>query len=300
MANPSPALQALFSEAGSYYLCPMPLRFNSLLLGAGLALEEVRLVRHQDSSSLRGRSLFRLWQEDRESFEVYQSLQSPKKRSHFNGGAHWAVFVGTPDHRTMFVGLYSAELIGPLEAMLIDPSTGRKLAPGSCDRYQLTIDDQLGEFEGKLFIDWGDGHRSWLQRPHLQDKVISELRTTFQDPPFPGFNSFIKALSDLEGLPIGWREPLRATRGVYLLTCPKTKEQYVGSAMGADGFMGRWQSYLATGHGGNVALKGRAPSDYQVSILEVASSTATQEDILAMESLWKIKLQSREMGLNRN
>ncbi|WP_410001986.1 hypothetical protein [Rubinisphaera sp. JC750] len=55
-----------------------------------------------------------------------------------------------------------------------------------------------------------------------------------------------------------------------------------------------------TGHGGNVELKVRDPSDYQVSILEVAGSAATTEEILSLESLWKQKLQSREMGLNRN
>jgi hypothetical protein len=57
---------------------------------------------------------------------------------------------------------------------------------------------------------------------------------------------------------------------------------------------------LATGHGGNVALKSRDPSDYQVSILEVCASSASVDDILATEQLWKAKLQSREMGLNRN
>jgi len=64
--------------------------------------------------------------------------------------------------------------------------------------------------------------------------------------------------------------------------------------------MGRWMQYVVTGHGGNVGLKSREPSDYQVSILEVAGSAATVEDILQMEILWKRKLQSQEMGLNRN
>ena len=54
------------------------------------------------------------------------------------------------------------------------------------------------------------------------------------------------------------------------------------------------------GIGGNVALKSKDPSDYQVSILEVAGTSATTEDILHMEVLWKKKLQSMEMGLNRN
>ena len=47
-------------------------------------------------------------------------------------------------------------------------------------------------------------------------------------------------------------------------------------------------------------LKSRKPSDYQIAILEVAGSDASTEDILRMEALWKTKLQSREMGLNRN
>lgn len=85
-----------------------------------------------------------------------------------------------------------------------------------------------------------------------------------------------------------------------MLACPRTREQYVGSACGQEGLWGRWQSYVATGHGGNIALRSRDPSDYQVSILEVAGSAATTEEILAMEQLWKTKLRSRDMGLNRN
>jgi hypothetical protein len=85
-----------------------------------------------------------------------------------------------------------------------------------------------------------------------------------------------------------------------LLTCPKTSEQYVGSATGEEGFWGRWQDYVETGHGGNVGLKSRNPSDYQVSILEVAGTALTTDEITRMEMQWKAKLQSREMGLNRN
>ncbi|MFW2830961.1 hypothetical protein [Sphingomonas sp. ID0503] len=37
------------------------------------------------------------------------------------------------------------------------------------------------------------------------------------------------------------------------------------------------------------------PSDYQVS-----GSSATVEEIIRTEQLWRAKLQSRETGLNRN
>jgi hypothetical protein len=100
-------------------------------------------------------------------------------------------------------------------------------------------------------------------------------------------------------LPKSWATALRSSRGVYLLTCPRTKEQYVGSATGDEGFWGRWQDYVGTGHGGNIALKSRNSSDYQVSILEVAGTSATIEDIIQMEGRWQRKLQSKDMGLNR-
>ena len=47
-------------------------------------------------------------------------------------------------------------------------------------------------------------------------------------------------------------------------------------------------------------LKSRDPTDYQVSILEVVGSAATTQDVIDIEVLWKRKLQSREMGLNKN
>jgi hypothetical protein len=61
-----------------------------------------------------------------------------------------------------------------------------------------------------------------------------------------------------------------------------------------------WQDYVQNGHGGDIALKSREISDYQVSILEVAGTALTTEEIIKMETRWKLKLQSREMGLNRN
>ena len=122
----------------------------------------------------------------------------------------------------------------------------------------------------------------------------------FQEEAFPGYTRFIGNLSTLGGLPVGWQSALSAARGVYLLTCPRTREQYVGSATGENGFLGRWSGYAADGHGGNIGLRSRDVSDNQVSILEVSASTATIEEVVAAEQLWKLKLQSREMGLNRN
>ena len=90
---------------------------------------------------------------------------------------------------------------------------------------------------------------------------------------------------------MGWIAALRAARGVYVLTCRRTKKIYIGSATSDEGFFGRWSEYARDGHGGNIQLKSRDRNDYQVSILEVAGSANTTQDILIMESRWKNKLQ---------
>jgi hypothetical protein len=275
------------------------LTFGTLLDMVGIARSAVRLLRHQDNRYTGYQSPFVLWRDHRPRFEAYQETQSIGDAAALRA-PYWASFVGVPGKETLFVGLYSAELIGLLPADRPHPVTGGVEEAGSCDLYRLVPRAELADYVGRLWIDWGAGYRAWIQRGDRVSKPVIELRRTLGEDPFPGFSALILKLSDIETIPSTWAETLRATRGIYLLTCPRTREQYVGSASGADGFLGRWRDYLATGHGGNVALKSREPSDYQVSILETAGSAATVEDLLTLESRWKDKLQSRDMGLNRN
>jgi len=200
----------------------------------------------------------------------------------------------------MFAGLYAVRYRGLLRKDTPRPHMEGIDEAGRCDVYDLTLQNTLSDLIGKLFIDWGPGALAWVQHADRKDKPITELRMAFHEPTFPGFMNFIQSLSKLDNVPKSWITALQSSRGIYLLTCPKTKEQYVGSATGEEGFWGRWQDYFQTGHGGNLGLKSRDPSDYQISILEVAGTSATTEDILRMEGRWQAKLQSREMGLNRN
>jgi hypothetical protein len=277
----------------------MPIMFNTILVEAGLRLADVRLLRHKDNSATKGRSPYELWRDNRPQFECYQSTQRTENREKVRA-TYWASFVGTPVDETMFVGLYRVKYRGLLEKDTPMPHRDDVDKAGSCDVWDLTLEQTLGDLIGKLFIDWGPGRLAWVQYADRQNKQITELRTEFKEPDFPGFLNFIQSLSNLDSLPKTWIVPLQSSRGIYLLTCPKTKEQYVGSATGEQGFWGRWQEYVRTGHGGNVALKSRDPSDYQVSVLEVAGTSSSEADILMIEQRWKSKLQSREMGLNLN
>jgi len=202
---------------------------------------------------------------------------------------------------TLFVGLFVASYKGLLEQDRPKPHVIDEIdLAGSCDIYNLELDNRLKDLIGRLVINWGTGERAWVQYADRQNKTVLELRPTQSEPPFPGFINFIEPLSRIGKLPRAWVETLRSSRGVYILTCPRTKEQYVGSADGDDGFFGRWMQYYKNGHGGNIALKTRDPSDYQVAILEVAGTAASHKDILSMEGRWQRKLKSQDMGLNRN
>lgn len=278
----------------------MPLLFNTILHQAGIAPSDVRLLRHQDSRATKGRTPYALWRTNRPAFEVYQSHQSERNRDVLSARPYWASFVGTPAGETLFVGLYSACCVGPLPIDTPEPHTDEIMRAGACDLYELAIDRRLLDLTGKLIIAWGLGTRSWAQRADRQNKAVLELRAAFKDPTYPGHLEFLQPLSEIDVLPESWKVALTAAKGVYLLTCPKTQEAYVGSATGAGGFLSRWQEYARNGHGGNVRLKTRDPSNYQVCILQVAGSDASDETIIAMECLWKLKLQSREMGLNAN
>jgi hypothetical protein len=232
-------------------------------------------------------------------FDEYQSRQGIQKHPTFSKAKFWASFVATPQSESLFTGLYASRYGKELEEDCQHPLGGVEKA-GEVDCYEQSRDQRFIEFEGRLMIDWGAGFRQWTQWADNQNKPILELRREFKEPDFPGFTRFVMSLSKVPALPPSWIAVLKSAKGVYLLTCPKTKEQYVGSASGTDGFWGRWMVYAANSHGGNIQLKSREPSDYQVSILEVAGGNATDAEIIQAEDLWKQKLQSREMGLNRN
>lgn len=277
----------------------MPIMFNTLLADAGLKLSDVRLIRHKDKSAKRGQTPYELWRDNRSLFELYQSTQTIANRSKLSA-PYWAVFIVNPSEETMFAGIYAVKYLGLLAKDRPMPHKDDIDKAGTCDIYNLALQDELSDLIGKLIIGWGAGALAWVQYADRNNKPITELHREFREPVFPGFLNFIQPLSKLNNMPASWAAALKSSRGVYLLTCPKTKEQYVGLATGEEGFWGRWQNYIQTGHCGNVGLKNRDPSDYQVSILEVAGTSATTDDILTMEGRWQSKLQSREMGLNRN
>ncbi|UVM52405.1 GIY-YIG nuclease family protein [Pseudomonas sp. B21-015] len=268
---------------------------NSLLIAKGLDLARARYVRHQDHRGGKELSPHALWTAGDGRFEFYQSLQS---RNVFEA-CDWIIScVGTPLGETLFVGVYEITHKGFAPEGSKDPVTGINVEGHHF--YEMKPDPRFLDMVGKIVFDWGPGLRSWVQRADNQDKTIVEIRRTAIEPPFPGFDTFSHSINELASVPVSWRGALSAVSGVYLITCRVTGKQYVGSAYGTGGFWARWEYYRSSGHGGNVEMKLLDNHDFKVSILEVASSAASEAEIIRAEGLWKSKLMTREFGLNRN
>jgi hypothetical protein len=132
-------------------------------------------------------------------------------------------------------------------------------------------------------------------------------RLTIQE--FPGYNAVVIRYSSLETITsqkiASWHGALANIKGIYLITDTTTGKHYVGKASGGEGIWQRWCAYAESGHGGNRALKdllrkqGKTHAKhFQYSILEIADTHASDEDILERESYWMNALRTREFGLN--
>ena len=129
---------------------------------------------------------------------------------------------------------------------------------------------------------------------------------------FPGYQNVILSFDQLEEVVQNsieyelWQTALASVYAVYLIVDTKSGKQYVGSAYGKDGLLGRWRCYVETYHGGNklmVDLISAKPEQYkhfQFSILQLLEKTATADEVIQTESLWKKKLQTIAFGMNDN
>lgn len=277
------------------------IKFNTILKSEYVDTAQTKLVRH------RAVGLYQLWLSNKDRFEAWQKFQA---KPEFSGAKIIASFVVTPLDETVFVGLYSVNGAGDAPNGLIDPLTGKEVGEfntitgkklaGRHILYDLSLMKELEDYQGRLVIDWGLAYRVWVQRAENQDKTIREIRRVVSEPSFPGYLRFHTQLSKLASVPVSWRTALSSVSGAYLLVNPESGKQYVGIASGTDGFWGRWESYVASGHGGNKRMQDIPAADYQVTILEVASMPIEYDALVEMEGRWKEKLLSRKYGLNAN
>ena len=116
----------------------------------------------------------------------------------------------------------------------------------------------------------------------------------------------IKEIIENPSIYEAWHTALSSVYAIYLIVDRENGRQYVGSAYGEDGLLGRWSCYVKTHHGNNKLMKEvvcNYPDRYhnfQFSILQILPKTLTPEEVINTESLYKRKLLSVEFGMNDN
>lgn len=252
---------------------------------AGLALSDVLLIRHPLSNA-----------RVREALEADQLRQyTSSQGARFPGRQRfWLVFLGEEGRSARYVACYENAGI---------------LAPGSFDLSDAAV---LPDLVNRLVVDWGPGTRSWWQNgPTAVRKPVLAIMDQRVER-FPGFENLVLTFRELEIVVIEprryaeWHAAMFSVNAVYLIVDAHTGKHYVGSAYGVGGLLGRWKEYVATYHGHNVNMVEGVRADpsmfqrFQFSVLQILPKSSTADEVVAVETLYKRKLLSKEFGVNAN
>ncbi|MBY0008683.1 GIY-YIG nuclease family protein [Priestia aryabhattai] len=283
------------------------LTINRVLEIAGLNISKhIKIARHMDT---RGVDVHELYASGH--FEVYQSYQ---ERNVFKGCDYLISCLGIENNQALFVGVYDVKEIYSVDGFPSDLDVPYKGKAKLNSRYRYELEKLSGfeELEGRLVINWNNISQAWCMKLDTNQKEVVQLLPKGYVRDFPGYLEINLSFQELQKIinePIAnsiWHKMLSAVGGVYLILDTKDGKQYIGSASGKEGILGRWKQYVRNGHGGNKKLKEIIESDskrinrFKFTILQTLPRTLTKNEVLWEESKYKEKLGSRAYGLNLN
>lgn len=175
--------------------------------------------------------------------------------------------------------------------------------------YEFDILTEYEKYFGRLIISFKNKSQTMVRLANsvINDcEVVQLLPNIFDNDIFPGYDNVNVSWKELSRVLSNesWRTALQNQKGVYLLTDRQSEKMYVGSAYGDHMLLGRWESYVKTGHGGNTELKSLGfeyiKQNFRFSILDIFKATTDDKIIIDREMWWKNTLQTRKYGYNRN
>jgi len=175
--------------------------------------------------------------------------------------------------------------------------------------YEFSTLTQYEKYFGRLIVRYKNKSQTMIRLATsvLADCEVAQiLPDTFDNDIFPGYENVKLSWDELSRVITkeGWTAALRNQKGVYLITDTSNGKMYVGSAYGENMILGRWQSYIQTGHGGNAGLKKISKEhickNFEFSILDIFKATTDDHLIIKREGWWKNVLKTREHGYNEN
>jgi len=288
------------------------MQLSDLLADRRIPLNDVLVMRHRPTEQELRKVLPWLAAEKPEIFNAYQQTQSERAEQALTRAKYLASFIGHEAGKAIFVGLYKVGKITPLTfaqyweipAYNEMKAMGHRGFSGNRSRilwFDLSLLKFYSEWKGKLIIRWPPPERAWFRWARRNDFVIEAILKESQfSRGMPDWTEINFTWDELKLIPSSWRVRLREWRGVYLIYDVARQKGYVGSAYGRQNLLGRWTNYLAYGHGGNKRLRESEPKNLRFSILQRVSPDLGSDEVIKLENSWKIRLLTRECGLNMN
>lgn len=295
----------------------MALTFVDILTKNEIETETTLIMRHRPEQPALARVLPWLADEHPDAFNAYQSTQNTKVQNQLRKASLLASFVASGVGEAVFVGMYevnigkrrSASDINKIPAFAKLVEFGLPKAKQAMHWFELKPKSMLSDYKGRLTIEWSGGSQGglswsrWSTSPAgngfpvvniLESSILSSAKL------MPDWGILSLSWQDLHAIPKSWSAAISQWRGVYFILDTSDGKGYVGSAYGADNIWGRWINYAKTGAGGNKMLKTRDPSNFRFTILQRLSPDTPSKEVIEIENSWKVRLHTREFGLNIN
>lgn len=287
--------------------------FNDLLARHRIDPGKVLILRHRPHEPRLRKVLPWLAAERPATFNAYQQTQpDPRTEAAMCRADFVASFIGHEPGHAMFVGLYRRGSWRPLTGdefwqipeyieMKSYGMQGFTSARPSLLFFDLLEEAFYREWKGRLIVQWPGLERSWWRWADRNDLAVEAiLERSRLEREMPNWRELTLTWTELKLLPSSWKAALSQWRGIYFILDESDGRGYVGSACGEENILGRWMDYARSGHGGNAGLRTRDPSNFRFSILERVAPDLSAEEVNRIEANWKLRLHTREFGLNEN
>ena len=279
---------------------------SDLLKNNGIKPEDVVMIRHVLSRE----HCKQCYQNG--FIKEYTQIQG-KNKTMLKNSKYWMVFIGTTGTNAKLYCVYKFKGFSPVsEHKMPTGFPCPEMYSEDANLYELEETDLFSDLKDGLIIDWGTSTQSWYQSATKNKHIVSIHNNN--KIPFKGYENAIYSFDELQeivnDMGIGAYEEhynaLSKVKGVYLIVDTTDGKQYVGSAYGDNGILGRWAIYANTHHGGNkkmIELLKKHPERYKsfrFTILKIFSDGAKDIEVIDSEKLYKQKLGTIEHGLNDN
>jgi hypothetical protein len=280
------------------------LYFSDVLKKVGLDPSKVKLIRH----ALTDKGFRACYEADK----VYE-YTCHQKLGFSQGYGYWATFISGKGTLCRLHACYKVHDFVPDTREVMPegvPEIEAEKFQGKGSYFNLEPIDLLRDYEGRLTIDWGNSARMWHQKGTTEKPIVSIQAD--EKKVFSGFEDLILTYDELKEIVENptiyeaWHTALSSVNAIYLIVDRETGRQYIGSAYGKGGLLGRWSCYVASHHGNNKQMRELIcayPERYhcfQFSILQILPKTATDDEVIRTESLYKKKLLTIPFGMNSN